>query len=58
MRIEEQPWIDSIPPMVMLGESYFHVGKVGTLAMEQYDKALEIALAYRSNWIEQVACIR
>lgn len=52
LRIEEQPWIDSIPPMVMLGESYFHVGKVG-MAMEQYDKALEIALS-RSRWIEQV----
>ena len=53
MRIREKPWIDSIPPMVMLGESYFHVGKVA-LAMEQYDAALEVALAY-SNWIEQVA---
>lgn len=53
MRIKEQPWIDSIPPLVMLGESYFHVGKV-TMAMEQYDKALEVALAY-SNWLEQAS---
>lgn len=53
MRIKEEPWIDSIPPMVMLGESYFHVGKV-TLAMEQYDNALKIALTY-PNWLEQVS---
>ena len=52
MRIREKPWVDSIPPMVMLGESYFHVGKVA-MAMEQYDAALEVALAY-SNWFEQV----
>jgi CHAT domain len=53
MRIQDEPWIDSIPPMVMLGESYFHVGKV-TMAMEQYDNALKIALTY-PNWLEQVA---
>ncbi len=53
LRIREKPWIDSIPPLVMLGESYFHVGKVA-LAMEQYDAALTIAIEY-SNWIEQVA---
>ncbi len=52
-RIKEEGWIDSIPPMVMLGESYYHMGKV-TMAMEQYDNALKIAMAY-SNWIEQVA---
>ena len=52
MRIREILWIDSIPPLVMLGESYFHVGKVG-LAMEQYDAALAVALDY-PNWMEQV----
>lgn len=53
MRIREKPWIDSIPPMVMLGESYFHLGKVA-LAMEQYDAALAVALEY-PNWLEQIA---
>ncbi len=53
MRVREQAWIDSIPPMVMLGESYFQMGKVAQ-AMEQYDAALIIALSY-PNWIEQVA---
>ncbi len=52
MQIREKPWIDSIPPMVMLGESYFHVGKVA-LAMEQYDAALAVALDY-PIWMEQV----
>ena len=52
MRVRDQAWIDSIPPMVMLGESYFQMGKVAQ-AMEQYDAALMVALAY-PNWIEQV----
>ena len=53
MRIREKPWIDSIPPLVMLGESYFHIGKVA-LAMEQYDAALAVALDY-PIWMEQVS---
>jgi len=53
MRVRDQAWIDSIPPMVMLGESYFQMGKVAQ-AMEQYDAALMVALAH-PMWIEQVA---
>ena len=53
MQIREQPWIDSIPPLVMLGEAYFQSGKVAQ-AMEQFDAALMIALSY-PDWLDQVA---
>ncbi len=53
MKVREQPWIDSIPPLVMLGEAYFQSGKVAQ-AMEQYDAALMIALGF-PDWIDQVS---
>ncbi len=52
LRIGEQPWIDSIPPLVLMGECYYAQGKLA-LAMEQYDAALMIALAF-PQWLDQV----
>lgn len=51
-RIGEQRWIDSIPPLVMLGECYYQQGNL-TLAMEQYDAALMLMLNY-PKWIDRV----
>lgn len=51
-RIGEQRWIDSIPPLVMLGECYYQQGNL-TLAMEQYDAALLLMLNY-PKWIDRV----
>ncbi len=51
-KVQEQSWIDSIPSHVMLGEAYFHLGKV-VAAMEHYDAALMIFLN-NANWIEQI----
>jgi tetratricopeptide (TPR) repeat protein len=52
LRVAEQPWIDSIPPLVLLGECYYAQGKLA-LAMESYDQALMIALAFPS-WLDQI----
>ena len=51
-RIGEQRWIDSIPPLVMLGECYYQQGNL-TAAMEQYDAALMLMLNY-PKWIDRV----
>ncbi|MFO1063716.1 MAG: hypothetical protein U0892_07610 [Pirellulales bacterium] len=45
LQLPQQRWIDCIPPLVMLGECYYQQGALA-MAMEQYDAALEIALAY------------
>ena len=50
-RIGETRWIDSIPPLVMLGECYYQQGSLAA-AMEQYDAALSLALA-NPAWINQ-----
>ncbi len=51
-RIGEQRWIDSIPPLVMLGECYYQQGNLA-LSLEQYDSALMLALA-NPGWINQI----
>lgn len=51
-RIGEQRWVDSIPPLVMLGECYYEQGSLA-LALEQYDAALMLALA-NPGWINQI----
>lgn len=51
-RLGEGRWVDSIPPLVMLGECYFQQGDLAQ-ALEQYDAALMLALA-NPGWIDQV----
>lgn len=51
-RIGEQRWIDSIPPLVMLGECFYQQGNMAQ-ALEQYDKALMLAIA-NPGWIDQL----
>ncbi|MCC7338908.1 MAG: CHAT domain-containing protein [Pirellulaceae bacterium] len=51
-RVGEKYWIDSIPPLVMLGECYYQQGDLA-LALEQYDGALMLALA-NPGWINQL----
>lgn len=45
---QNQRGIDSIPPLVMLGECFWMQGRIG-LAMEQYDAALSISIQC-SKW--------
>ncbi len=51
-RVGEKRWIDSIPPLVMLGECYYQQGDLA-LALEQYDGALMLALE-NPSWIDQL----
>ncbi len=51
-QVGSERWVDSIPPLVMLGECYYQQGNV-SLAMEQYDAALMLALA-NPSWIDQI----
>ena len=51
-RIGEKRWIDSIPPLIMLGECYYQQGDLA-LALEQYDGALMLALE-NPSWIAQL----
>ncbi len=51
-RLGEGRWVDSIPPLIMLGECYYQQGNLAQ-ALEQYDAALMLALA-NSGWIDQV----
>jgi tetratricopeptide (TPR) repeat protein len=51
-RIGELRWIDSIPPLIMLGECYYQQGELAQ-ALEQYDSALMLALA-NPGWIDQL----
>lgn len=51
-RLGEGRWVDSIPPLIMLGECYYQQGNLAQ-ALEQYDAALMIALA-NPGWIDQV----
>lgn len=51
-RMGERRWIDSIPPLVMLGECYHQQGNLA-MALEQYDAALMLALA-NPSWIDQI----
>ncbi|MEZ6133553.1 MAG: hypothetical protein R3C53_01455 [Pirellulaceae bacterium] len=51
-RVGQDRWIDSIPPMVMLGECYYQQGNLA-LALEQYEAALSIGLAH-PTWIDQI----
>lgn len=51
-RLGEKRWIDSIPPLIMLGECYYQQGELA-LALEQYDAALILALE-NPGWISQL----
>jgi tetratricopeptide (TPR) repeat protein len=51
-RVGEQRWVDSIPPLIMLGECHYQQGNL-SLALEQYDAALLLALS-NPGWIDQV----
>lgn len=50
-RVGDQPWIDSIPSLVMLGECHYQRGELA-LALERYDSALMVLLA-NPTWVEQ-----
>ncbi|MCC6509687.1 MAG: hypothetical protein IT423_11300, partial [Pirellulaceae bacterium] len=47
-QVKNQRWIDSIPPLVMLGECYYQQGAIGQ-GLEQFDAALMVALTF-PNW--------
>ncbi|RMF40032.1 MAG: hypothetical protein D6753_12510, partial [Planctomycetota bacterium] len=51
-RVGDQRWVDSIPPMVLLGECYYQQGNLAAAA-EQYDAALMLALN-NPDWIDRV----
>ncbi len=51
-RIGNQRWVDSIPPLVLLGECYYLQGNLAA-AVEQYDAALMLALN-NPDWIDRV----
>ncbi|MCA9183677.1 MAG: tetratricopeptide repeat protein, partial [Planctomycetales bacterium] len=51
-RFGDKYWVDSIPPLIMLGECYYQQGDLA-LALEQYDGALMLALA-NPGWINQL----
>lgn len=51
-RVGEQRWVDSIPPLVMLGDCYYQQGSLA-IALEQYDAALMLVLA-NPAWIDQI----
>lgn len=51
-RVGDARWVDSIPPLVMLGECYYQQGSLA-MAMEQYDAALMLTLG-NQGWINQI----
>ncbi len=51
-RVGNERWVDSIPPLVMLGECYYQKGNL-RLALEQYETALGLLLAFPS-WIDEI----
>ena len=51
-QINQQRWIDSVPPLVMLGECYYQQGAIAQ-ALEQYDAALMVVHAF-PTWIDTV----
>lgn len=51
-QVGQQRWIDSVPPLVMLGECYYQQGAIAQ-ALEQYDAALMLVLAY-PTWAENM----
>ncbi|GIW98697.1 MAG: hypothetical protein KatS3mg111_2030 [Pirellulaceae bacterium] len=51
-KIGTQRWIDSLPPLVMIGECYYQQGNLAQAA-EYYDAALNLALAH-PVWIDQL----
>lgn len=54
-RVGQKRWIDSVPPLVMLGECYYRQGNIAA-ALEQYDAALLLYLE-NSAWIDQVETV-
>jgi len=51
-KVGQERWIDSIPPLVMLGECYYQQGNLA-LALEHFDAALLLALQY-PTWIDEL----
>ncbi|MFN3191697.1 MAG: CHAT domain-containing protein [Aureliella sp.] len=51
-RVGQNRWIDSVPPMVMLGECFYERGNVAA-ALEQYDAALMLILQ-NQNWVNEL----
>ncbi|MEM7475090.1 MAG: hypothetical protein AAF483_08870 [Planctomycetota bacterium] len=51
-KVGQQRWVDSIPPLVMLGECNYQQGNLAA-ALEQYDAAL-ILLHDNANWINML----
>lgn len=51
-QLKGQRWIDSVPPLVMLGDCYYQQGAIAQ-ALEQYDAALMVVLAF-PNWADSL----
>lgn len=51
-KVGQVRWVDSIPPLVMMGECYYLQGNIPA-ALEQYDAALMLALA-NPDWIDRL----
>ncbi len=52
-KIGQERWIDSIPPLVMLGECHYQQGNLA-LALEHYDAALMLVLSH-PTWIDELS---
>lgn len=51
-QLGQQRWIDSVPPLVMLGECYYQQGAIAQ-ALGQYDAALMVALSH-PRWADSL----
>ena len=51
-KVGEQRWVDSVPPLVMLGECFYQQGNLPA-ALEQYDAALMLVLN-NQNWVNEL----
>ncbi|MFK7737826.1 MAG: CHAT domain-containing protein [Pirellulaceae bacterium] len=51
-RMGDQRWVDSVAPLVMLGECFYQQGNVAQ-ALEQYDAALMLMLQ-NQNWVNEI----
>lgn len=54
-RTSTDGWIDSIPPLVMLGECYFQQGNLSE-ALEHYNAALSLVLNF-PGWLDQFSLV-
>jgi len=55
IQINQQRWLDAVPPLVFLGECYYQQGAIAQ-ALEQYDAALMVALTF-PTWLERVRSV-